>query len=217
MLQLAEQLFLLALNEGKGNVSSSALLRYGLAGGLLADLALAGRISFADGRVSVHDTEPTGDPALDAVLHALDEAGRERKLTYWLKELASRPFRDLPANRLVERGILRKEKKCFLWAASIETPPEEGAPIRYQIKRDLRAVVLAGQPPEPQQIVLLSLIRSCWMLNRVFTKDERKAATRRIRELIREDPIGQSIARALKEIEEAAAAAVTLAAAAIEG
>ena len=54
-------------------------------------------------------------------------------------------------------------------------------------------------------MALLSLIDACRLLNLVFTKDERKAASKKVEDLVEGEPFGEAVAKTLEEIEMAAA------------
>ena len=117
MLNLAEELFLLALDDDSGWITAPAqdALRYGLAAALLADLALAGKVTVTDQRVNLVESSPAGDELLDEVLKRLAASDKPRKVKYWINALS---FRKLPkqiAERLVARGVLREEERRYLW------------------------------------------------------------------------------------------------------
>jgi hypothetical protein len=76
---IAEDLLLLLTRDDTGQpVAGSQTLAFGLAGGVLVELALAGRVDIAaagdrvkEGRVVIRDPSPTGDELLDEALAAL--------------------------------------------------------------------------------------------------------------------------------------------------
>ena len=70
MLSVSESLLLLALHDEKGTVgwSTGSGLEFGLAGGLLLDLALQGRVAVDGERVSAVALAPSGDELLDEAL-----------------------------------------------------------------------------------------------------------------------------------------------------
>ncbi|RLE17804.1 MAG: GPP34 family phosphoprotein, partial [Acidobacteria bacterium] len=69
-LTLSEQLLLLALKDEKGTVVSKAgiALDFGLAGALLLEMTVSGRINIRDGKLIVQNATPSGDPLIDEVL-----------------------------------------------------------------------------------------------------------------------------------------------------
>jgi hypothetical protein len=211
MLNLAEELFLLALDDDEGRVVESALdtLRYGLAAAVLADLTLRERIVLEDGRLHVFDADPTGDALLDATLKRLDEADKPRKVKYWLNALS---FRKLPkqiAQALVTRGVLEEEERRYVAALADAEGPQSDAPAKYWIKQTLRSAALTTAKAERHSIVLLSLMQGCRLLSLIFTKDERKAAHRRVEELAQGEDFGEAVAQTLADIEAATAQAAS--------
>ena len=211
MLNLAEELLLLALDDDEGWIVESALdtLRYGLAAAVLADLALHNRIVVEDGRLHVFDAGPTGDELLDTALKRLDESDKPRKVKYWLNALG---FRKLPrqvVQRLTELGLLREEDRRYYWIAPNAVYPQPDAPAKYWIKNELRAAGLTLNKPERRNIVLLSLLRGCRLLGLVFTRDERKAAVKRVEELAKDEDFGDAVAQTLADIEAATAKAAS--------
>ena len=209
MLNLAEELFLVALDEDAGWIAAPALntLRYGLAAALLADLALQGKIVVEDQRVSVLDPTPVGDDLLDETLQRLVEAGRPRKAKYWLNALGFRKLSKQVAEHLVKRGVLRTDEKRYLWVLPYAIYPQQDASAKYWIKQSLRAAALTNAAADRRSIVLLSLMKGCRLLTLVFTKDERKAAGKRVDELVKGEDFGDAVAQTLADIEAATTAA----------
>ncbi len=209
MLNLAEELFLLALDDDEGWIVESALdtLRFSLAAALLANLALHDRIVIEDGRLHVFDAEPIGDELLDAVLERLDGSDKPRKVKYWLNALGFRKLPKQVAQRLVELGLLHEEDRRYFWIAPNATYPQRDAPAKYWIKNELRAAGLTLNRPERRTIVLLSLLRGCRLLGLVYTRDERKAAIKRVEELAKDEDFGAAVAQTLTDIEAATAKA----------
>ena len=181
MLILAEELFILALDPEKGNIPGSlvAQLQYGVSGALLAELALMGKIGVDDKKkLELLDCSLCGDELLDRTLTKIVKSDRLRKMTHWVKLFGSnskKTYKEL-GERLVEKGILKKEPRKYLWVIPSEAFPEKDASAKYLIKNKLRAVVLTGKKPEADVLALLSLVRACNMLDSIFTKDELKMA-----------------------------------------
>ena len=129
MLNLAEALFLLALDDDEGWIAALTLdtLRYGLAAALLADLALLGKIIVEDQRVSLLDPTPVGDELLDETLTRIAESNKPRKVKYWIGALGFRKLPKQVAQRLVARGVLREEDRRYLWVVPYAVSPQQDA------------------------------------------------------------------------------------------
>lgn len=212
MLKLYEELFLLAINDATGKLagSAAAYLPYGLAGAILAELALAGKVRVSDKRLAAADASPTGDELLDEVLAAVAGARKPRKLASWVEALGSQKLLKRVAARLAAANVLRIEKRRFLWVIPYETYPEHDASAKYWVKARLRGVALGGAQPEPRTVALLSLLQACRLLNLVFTKDERKAAGQQIEALAGADLTAKAVRETLDAVD-AAMVATTIA------
>jgi hypothetical protein len=213
MLNLAEELLLLALDDEEGWIVASALdtLRYGLAAALLADLALHDKIAIEDQRVVVRDLRPLDDDLLDDALKRLADAAKPRKIKFWLNALGFRKLPKQVAQRLVTAGALVEDERRYTWAMPPTSAPQPDAPAKYWIKQSLRAAGLLQVRPERRAVVLLSLMQGCRLLNLVFTRDERKAASKRVDELVKGEDFGDAVAQTLVDIEAATTAAVATA------
>jgi len=213
MLILAEELFILALDPDKGNIPGSlaAQLQYGLSGALLAELALMGKICVDDKKkLELLDDSLCDDDLLNRTLTKIVQSDRLRKMTHWVKLFSGnskKTYKEL-GERLVEKGILQKEPRKYLWVIPSEAFPEKDASAKYFIKNNLRAVVLTGKKPDPYALALLSLVRACNMLDSVFTKDELKMARKLVDKKIQDLTIGKEVAETIQEIESAALAGV---------
>jgi Golgi phosphoprotein 3 len=216
MFTLAEEFFLLAIDDAKGKIITAVDdgLQIGLAGALLADLALHGKINLADKRLAVVDPTLTGEPLLDEALVRLGDEKKLRKTGYWVEKLATKKLPKRVAARLVEQNVLQIEEKRYLWVIPYVVFPQVDASAKYWVKEHLRSAVLASSEVTPGIVVLLSLLKACRLLNLVFTRDELKAATRKVDALVQSEPYGAAVAETIAEIEGAIAATIVIVAAA---
>jgi golgi phosphoprotein 3 len=214
MLTLPQELYLLALHEEKGRVpaSLSTSLHYGLGGAILAELILQSRVGLDDDRraVVVNNNMFGEDDLLNEGLERIQASARHHKSTYWVRTFSdyTKKLEKRLVYRLVDEGVLRKEEKRFLGVVPYEAYPAQDASARYWIKQHLRSVVLGGAAPDAHTATLLSLVRACDLLGRVFTRDELKTARRRIDELTSGEVIGEAVQEAIEIIEAATMAAI---------
>ena len=114
---LPEALLLMAIDEPSGLVRQAAELRYGLAGALLIELGMHGRLA-RDGRnLAVIDGRATGDVVLDEALRHMRQSHKLRTVRAWLLQL-TRAIYDLQERylaRLMRAGILHHEEIPSLW------------------------------------------------------------------------------------------------------
>jgi len=209
MLSLYDELFLLSIDDAKGTITAHAhgILDYGLAGAVLAALALEGRLMVIEEHLAVADATPSGNAILDGVLDTIASSDRPRKATHWINVLAGKKLPKKVADELVTQGVLRSEEKRILGVIPYQAYPQQDASAKFWVKEQLRAMILGGEKPDPYRLALLSLLKACHLLSLVFTQDERRAAATKINDLVKGELFGDSVAKVLQEIEMAAATA----------
>ena len=205
MLSLPEKLFNLAIDDDQGAIAASVKnkLRYCLAGAILSELALMGKIVTEEERVRVEDATPTGDPLCDGALTVIAAKKKPHKMGRLVNDLAKEPLFKQTAERLAERNIITIEKKKFAWISPSVIYPQVNGSTKYWLKSKLRAIVLAGEKPEAQDIALFSLLKACQLLPLVFTRDERQAARKRVDALVLGEAYGEALANLLSDIDRA--------------
>ncbi|PZE66730.1 GPP34 family phosphoprotein [Curtobacterium sp. MCPF17_018] len=140
----------------------------GLAGAVLADLALRGVVSLQDGLVTVVNGAATGDPVLDGVVGSIAAAGAPRKAKWWVSRLGKRQLRDDVFAGLVERGVIRVEQgKVLGLFPTTKHPERDGAP--EALLRSGIADVLAGRAgPTPFSAAVIGLLDATNTLRKQF-------------------------------------------------
>jgi len=208
-LSIPDNLFILSIDDDRNAISASvkSILCFGLAGALLAELALANKIQLEGGRLALVDATPTGDALLDGILAMITAEKKPHKLSRWVDILGRKHTVKQVAESLAGRNVIRIEKKHILWIIPYEVYPQVDASAKYWVKQQLRGIVLAGNQAEAPDIALLSLLKACRLLRLVFTRDERKSAGKKVEALVEGEVFGEAVAKLLDEIEAAAAAA----------
>jgi len=212
-LSLFEELLLIAIDDDKGTVASSVSghLPYGLAGALLAELALQEKIYIDKGRLVLADTSQSGNDIEAEALQIIAASKKPRKVQHWINSLGSTKYARRVAERLAEKGLVTIEERRILWIIPYDAYPQQDASAKYWVKQRLRSVALGGVAPSARDVTLLSLVKSCDMLGLVFTRDERKTARKEIDELVKREPFGDALRTTLEEIDSAAAAVIVAA------
>jgi Golgi phosphoprotein 3 len=212
-LNIPEKLFILSIDDERSSivVSIEMNLRYGLAGAALAELALANKIHLADGRLALTDPTPIGDTLFDDILTMIAAEQKLRKLSHWINVFGRKQTVKQVAERLAEHKVIAIKKKRYLWIIPYEVYPQVDTSAKYWVKQHLRGIVLAGEQAEAADIALLSLLKACRLLRQVFTRDERKAAGKKVDAMVKGEIFGEAVAKLLAEIEAAAAAAAVAA------
>ena len=213
MFTLTEELFLLSLRDGKNSVTipHSTTLPYALAGAMLVELTLRGNIRVENKKwVIPVDNEPVvDDERLKELLASIRSSQKPRKIAYWINQVGAKGC-DLERKLqtvLLERGVLKEEKKKFLWVIPFTEYSQQDASAKYVRKQQLRDIVLGGKEADVQSVVLLSLMKSIDLLSQIFTPDEMKAASSRIDAIVKDETIGIAVIETLDTIFAAALAA----------
>jgi hypothetical protein len=216
-LNLAEELLLLGMQDEKGTVvlSAGTALPYGLGGALLMELMLEDRLDLADEKVIVIDPSLTGDDVLDEALANIQQSKRNRKSRYWVERFCGVVDpQDRLLERLVTKGILRREEHRILWVIPTQRYPTDEEEPELEVRARVRAAVRADDPPDTRTTLLLSLVDACDLVGEIWSKGERKPARKRIKELVAGEPIGKAVSDTVAMILAAVIAASTAATAA---
>jgi golgi phosphoprotein 3 len=208
MLTLFDELYLLTQHADREKKSSYKYEKFyfGLAGSILAELALASKVQVNQKhRLELVDATSTGDEILDRALLMMQESAKPRKLTYWVEELTGK-FEKITkrlTERLVSNGVFNVEDDELLWAIPSQVYPDHNASAKYCLKEHLRAIALADGVNDLRSLALLCLVDSTEMLDLVFTRDERREANRNIHEMLITEALKEPAAQAIEEIHNA--------------
>ncbi len=210
-LTFAEELLLLAINDDKGSFVEmpSMSLEYALAGAILMELAFLNRIDTDLKLLDVTDNTPTGDKTLDTVLSQL--VSHEKSAKCWVQEIACnyQNIKDVLLQRLVDRGILKVDEHKILWVFSTRRYPMIDNTQETEVRTRIRHIILTDELPDPRDVVIISLIQACDLVDELFEPSERKQAYKRIVQLSKMDLIGQAVNKAVNDLNEIVTTTVT--------
>lgn len=199
-LTLTEELALLALDDqtGKPLELPGDALGYGLAGAIILDLSLARRIDTDLRQLTVLDPTPTEDGLLDFWLQRFQSAPEPRPVRVWLRTLAVQQGRIHQAaiDRLIERGILRREKRRLLWVFGVRRYPTVDGTERTEVRTRLSQLILGNELPTPRDAILLSLIHGCRLSQHLFAELDLKVHKERLETLANTDLVGRQVSTA---------------------
>jgi golgi phosphoprotein 3 len=198
MLTFGEELVLLALNDEKGDFGfnlSRMKFENALAGTVLMDLAFLNRIDTDLEHLILVDKTPTQDALFDAVIALIAAEAGPRSAGDWIREVRYRHpnLRGAFLQKLLDRGILKQAEQKILWVFKQRRYPVIDNREEKEVKARIRETVLEQGIPDPRDVVLISLMTACDLIDEVFSKEERKKALDRIEQLSRMDLIGQAI------------------------
>ena len=196
---------LLALHDKKGTVLSSASisLPYGLPAAVLMELTLSSRLAINNKKLVIIDTTPTGDDILDEALIKIKQSKRKKGPKHWVSKLGIKDLRARLLNRLVDRGILRGEQYKILWIIPSQCYKTKDANMKQKVTERIRTAVFGRSTSDPRTLVLISLVNACGLIDKIFSREERKDAQKRIKELVKSDLIGKAVSDTVAGIQAA--------------
>ncbi|GAA3339076.1 hypothetical protein GCM10017714_13090 [Curtobacterium pusillum] len=143
-------------------------LDIGLAGAVLADLALRGAVTLDGGKVAVASGTVTGDAALDEVLGSIAASGAPRKAKWWVQRLGKRPLRDAVLAGLVQRGIISEEQRTTLVLFTTTRHPERDGGPEALVRSGIADVLRQRTSPTPYLAALIGLLDATSTLREQF-------------------------------------------------
>lgn len=212
---LATDLLLLALDDERGTVLSHAAigLDYGLAGALVMELALRGRIRIDNEAVSTIGPA-TDDALLDDALRVI-AATPGKSLSHWVWHLSRElhGLRQRLLDRLVAQGTLEKRERRVLLLFHQNVYPERDARVEHDIRQRVDDALLHGATPDAQTACLIHLAAACRVTDAIYPRDQHKAIEARIDVLGDAGLAGaNAVAGLVAQAETAAVTAATMAA-----
>ena len=205
-LSLPEELILMLLNEESGYFHQVPGwdLNCTVAGAVLAELSLMGRIDTDVESLFIVDRTETGDPALDPILKEIAGEPAQHNTQYWIERLAPRAESvvDLTLDRLVDLNILEHHDGEF-WTlsrtalqAELSGASSEGTVTQF-VRTRISKVILNNEIPDPRDVIIIALIDTCDVFRFMFQLDDE--IEQRIQAICRMDLIGRSIAEAVSQ------------------
>ncbi|MEH0970009.1 GPP34 family phosphoprotein [Micromonospora sp. CPCC 205546] len=213
-LTLAHELALLGYDDAGVNQLGQPTLGYGLAGALLLELALAGRVEIVDDRLVVTDPTPVGQRQLDDALSRIAADEKRRKPGDWISRLA----KDLPEqvlDGLVTAGVLRRDSDKVLWFfPRTRYPSSTGAEpaVETQARQRMVAAIAADGPVDARTAALIGLARAVGLDRKLFAELPKQHVKRRLTEIAADDWASAATRKAIEETQAAVLMATTTAA-----
>lgn len=159
---IIEDVLLLLLDDATGVPAGSSTLHHTLAGAVLAELALLGRIRPDEDRAWYQGTKviATGDgPLLDPLLQTTyDTIAARPQYLHTLLTTIGFALTEPVTERLVERGLLRRERKRFLGLFPTTSLRATDTGHESALREQIRAVLEDGAQPEARLAAVIAMI-----------------------------------------------------------
>ena len=159
---LAEELLLLAYDDQTGKATGSRIgLDLAMAAAVLVDLALAGRVAYVGGNLTVTDATPTGDPIADEVL-ARAAADEPHTPAQWVQRLRH-GLRNRVLADLVQRGVMRDVDETQLGYIHVHRYPTVDRAFETEIRARLAEALITDAIPDERTAALATLLTAARM------------------------------------------------------
>ncbi|MFI7489494.1 GPP34 family phosphoprotein [Micromonospora echinaurantiaca] len=154
---LAEELLLLAYDDETGKATMPRIsLDLGMAAAVLIELALAGRIAYSEGALTVVDPTPTGEPVADAVLERM-AADTPHSPSSWVQRLRH-GLRDRILGDLCRQGVVRDVDETELGFIHVHRYPVVDPSVEADARRRLAAALTGAAVPDERTAALATLV-----------------------------------------------------------
>lgn len=159
---IVEDLTLLMMDDKSGAIAGAGTLFYTLGGAVLVELGLGGHVRVDENDrglngLKVHAV--AGRPLPDPVLRAAHEKASERVrgVQTLLIEIGT-GMRETVLDRLVERGMLRRETKKTLGLFRSTSMTAADTSHKKVLVEQVRAVLLDGEKPDARTAAVIGLL-----------------------------------------------------------
>ncbi|WP_433279674.1 GOLPH3/VPS74 family protein [Pseudonocardia xinjiangensis] len=216
MATITEDLVLLLLDPGSGRaIVDSTSLDRAVGGALLLDLSTRDRLTAdetgARAWLTVADSSTTGDPLLDTALARLE--GRHPLRAQKAVERLARKTREPVLQRLVERGLVRRDRGRILGVFPVTTWPAADAGPVTELRRRIAEVLRDGAPPDQHTALLISLVHAVKAEHKLVDGPRRQLRAR-ADQVAQGDWAGPAVRKAVQAVQTSVAVAVAASASA---
>ena len=208
MLKFSEELALLALDDKSGALRPmpERLFALVLAGAVLCELAFAKRIGASSDSVFLLSEESMGDSVCDDALGVLRNMGKAVPTAEALSEISAHVdfYISNIFSSLVSRGVLEKRGEKFLWIFRREkyslASDSDLTAVKVRIERIIKN---PESVPSGHDVIIISLMDCAGLSDSIFTRDELKTCSKRIRDVSKMDLIARSLSDTIARLHRA--------------
>ncbi|MFF5449241.1 GPP34 family phosphoprotein [Streptomyces sp. NPDC012888] len=214
---LGEEIMLLSLDDESGAVRSRQAAGWAVAGGILLELVMAGRVTVTGKYLGVADRTPTGEPLLDGRLALMDAwmKGRsKRRVADWLTRDHMKAV-GAAVERLAERGLVAEQRHKVMGLFPVRRYPESDGSAERALRARLNAAVLdKASEPDERTAGLIALLHAAKLHSLAFPDLSRRQVAPRMAEIAAGEWAAESVRLAIRDMQAAVIAATAAATAA---
>ena len=215
---IAEDLLLLLYDDESGKpITGAPGLDYALAGAVLVELTLLGKLDIAGegeevkrGRLKVLDATPTGDAILDERLaYVADKPGKRPKDQIGR---LSKKLREQLLARLAERGVLTEDAGKVLGIFPVTRWPANDARHEAEVRSALESVLKVGTVPDQRTGALIATLSALNVVPKIVTDAvDKKMLKQRAKEIAESDWAADAVKKAVSEMQAAVTTSIIVA------
>jgi hypothetical protein len=152
----------------------------------------------------VIDRTPTGNPLQDELLAELGSGADVMSVRGWVEQTfrEHKDLEDRALAQLVERGLVRQEKTRRLWVIEVQRFPLVDGKPQQLAKERLAQAILGEGIPATRDIMLVSLVAACGLLNLVLSPEQQEVRAQRIETLSTLETISRNVSSAIAGLYE---------------
>ena len=211
-LSTVENFLLIAHHPNKGRfVVSEMNINYGIIGAILLEMSLEDKVIIENDSLILKNSRSTGNQIVSEISIMISSSKKPRKIKYWITKLSSksRKYKWIILNELSGKNFMRIENKTFLGFIRYKRSYLIDNRTRDNLIQQLRNNILFQQELSNENVVLLGLIEACKMHNIIASnKDELKAIRKKLKQIIKESPIADSVDKTIKQVQGAILGAI---------
>ena len=207
---IAEELLLLSHGDDGKELTKSIAGTRGVAGALLIELTLDGRVDVVDGRVvAVEPPVAAGasHPELDALLDRVRTQTKPHKPKWWVQKAESHGVNKQLLSGLADKGILSEEQHRILGLIPGTRWPERDPGPEREIRQRLTAA-MEGGAADDRTCALIALVDACGLSRKLFPDMDRGARKARMKELSEGEWAADAVRDAIRSVQAATTAAI---------
>lgn len=205
-LSIAEKLLFIAQNpKPGGSVMNGLPLIYGWIGAVLIEMADKTILRLDGEYLKTQHQALIEDPLHTEIFKIISKSTKERKTKYWVQIIARKASKLKKGSykNLQQQMMIRTIPKKFLWIKYEAYELIEKRAYKNEI-RNLKEKIMNQNDLSNEDLILLNLIDACSM-HSIFEKKRRdqKVIKEKLKALILENPLANSVGQTLKEIQAA--------------
>ncbi|HJO94547.1 MAG TPA: GPP34 family phosphoprotein [Victivallales bacterium] len=206
MLSFAEEIYLLALDDISGKIttySEEYSLGYALVAAIICELSFLNRIDTDLNYLYILDKRDTDNEVLDSILNVLSKSDTDKSISYWLKTLLpnAEDTENLILNQLIKKGILKRVDERIFWVFHTRRYPIINNEEIKNVEVRLRELIFdEDMIHTPRDAALVSLVQACDLFKVILSKREQQRSETRINNLAKLDTVGRAVVNMIKKI-----------------